>query len=463
MPSTIRRPITLANLVKWGKAHSSMSASDARIAVGDVWMDSRKVQPGDVFVALRSESDDGHNYVEKALAAGASAAIVARAQVGRYPQQIHSRLIAAADPLRAVGRMACAYRLRLNIPFVAVTGSNGKTTTRQFIATVLGTRFTVGQTSGNWNNHIGVPLTVLRFTGRERIGVVELAANHKKEIGPLAAIVQPDIAVITNIGYAHIGLFGSLSETAKAKFEIVSGLRHRSNLVVLNGDDMRLVRYAQKMKHRVVFYGLSKRCGVRACDISVSPSGETSFVVDGFRYALGMPGRHFVYSALPAVFLGRWFGISESTIAEALRALEADPMRGRIENKGGVRFVIDCYNANPSSMRSGIALLCDVASGGRKVAIVGDMLELGPFSARLHRQLGTRLGVARVDVVIAAGQFGAHVADGARRSGIRARDIHCVPDAAAALETAKRVLRRGDTVLLKASRAVQLERVFDGF
>ncbi|MBD3391247.1 MAG: UDP-N-acetylmuramoyl-tripeptide--D-alanyl-D-alanine ligase [Chitinivibrionales bacterium] len=458
-----KRSITLGHLVRWGRAQTRMSDARLRMPLGDLWMDSRKVKPGDVFLALQSASDDGHRYVGRAFEAGAVAAIVDRARVNQYPAPVRKKLIGVADPLAAVGRMATAYRRHLNIPVIAVTGSNGKTTTRRFIAAVLREQFVVGETGGNWNNHIGVPLTILRFMGDERIGVVELAANHQGEIGTLSRIVEPDIAVITNIGYAHIGLFGGLKETVKTKFEITKGFRRRSSVLLVNGDDRRLNARRARGGWQTVSFGMTSRCAVRAGNVTVSENGSTSFEVDGGRYRLSMPGRHFVYSALPAIFAGAWFGVPRERMGRALAALEADPLRGRIARKAGVTFIVDCYNANPSSMQSAIKLLADVARGGRTAAVVGDMLELGKYSTRLHRQLGARLAAAGVAVLVAAGAYARHVADGARGQGMHAGSVRCVPDASRALGAAKRVLRKGDTVLLKGSRAMRLETVFQGY
>jgi len=440
-----------------------MSARLRRRPAGDVWMDSRKVRPGDVFVALRGEDDDGHTYVEKALAAGAAAAIIARSRLHSFAPSLRPRLIAVDDPLQAVGRMARAYREKLNIPFIAITGSNGKTTTRRIIASVLRARFTVGETVGNWNNNIGVPLTILRFRGDERIGVVEMAANHGGEIRPLSHIASPDIAVITNIGYAHIGNFGSLAKTTDAKFEITSGFRRGMHFCLLNGDDPRLVARAKRNGYDAVLYGFSSRCAVRARDVEVAAAGMTAFSVDGTRFVMPVAGRHFVYNALPAVFLGRWFGMNDETIAAVLRTVEPDPLRGRIAIKRGVRFIVDCYNANPSSMHSAIALLCDIAPRGRRAAIVGDMMELGRYATVLHRQVGRRLGEAEVSRVIAVGRYASEVAAGAAAAGIHAPRIQCAADAGEALAAARSVMKAGDTVLLKASRAVKLESVFERF
>lgn len=456
-------PITIRSLVAWGNAKTYMSASRLKAPVGAVWMDSRKVAPGDVFVALKSDTDDGHNYVPSALKSGAVAAIVSKKKAVGFSAEEQKKLIIVSDPLQALQKMAAGYRKSLSFPIIAVTGSSGKTTTRQFITAVLSAGLKTGNTEGNWNNHIGVPLSVLRFSRDEDVAVMEFGANHKHEIDILSRIAKPDIGVITNIGYAHVGYFGSLEKTTEAKFEIVNGMNRRLGLLLLNGDDKRLVKNGASAGFKTVLYGFSKRCAVRAEAVSTETQNSTRFFVDGYEYCLSIIGNHFIYSALPAIYLGLALGLNRSVVADALRSLKPDPMRGRIEEKRGVTFIVDCYNANPSSMKSGIALLTDVAGGKSKCAIVGDMLELGRYSKPLHMQLGKRLADAGVEKIIAVGQFSRFVAEGAVKQGMGASRIQCVENADQAASLARTLLKPGEIVLLKGSRGVKLEAVFNNF
>lgn len=457
-------PLTIQHLIEWGKAETGMSLSYQSRHIGNVWMDSRKVAKGDVFLALKGDGDDGHNYVSIALKSGAVAAIVSRSKAKKYSAREQKKLIKVNNPLRAVQRMAAEYRKKLDIPlFIAVTGSSGKTTTRQFIYAVLSAGFKVGTTIGNWNNHIGVPLCLLRLRGSEDMAVLEFGANHKNEISALTRIVKPDIGVITNIGYAHIGYFGSLNTTTEVKFEIVKGINKKSGLLLLNGDDPRLVKKNKEYGYNAVYYGTSMNCLVHAEAIKIVSNKETVFIVNGYEYRLSMIGRHFVYCALPAIFLALQLGLSEDVIAEALYSIKPDPMRGRVSKKKEVTFIVDCYNANPSSMKAGITLLQDVAGRKSKCAVVGDMLELGKHSKHLHRQLGKQLVDAGVVKIVAVGEFAEFVADGAIKQGMKASQVFCTPDAKSAVHCARKVLKRGDTVLLKGSRAVGLEVVFNKF
>jgi UDP-N-acetylmuramoyl-tripeptide--D-alanyl-D-alanine ligase len=272
--------------------------------------------------------------------------------------------------------------------------------------------------------------------------------------------------VITSIGYAHIGYFGSLANILRAKLEIIDGMHGSGGFLMLNGDDRFLVDASRRVGKKSVLFGFSSRCDVRAQNFGIIGSGAnaaTSFTVENRSYRLSAIGRHFVYSALMAIYLGRYFGIEEDVIADALGSIEPAAMRGTITEKRGATFILDCYNANPSSMKSGIDLLTDLAGERPKVAIVGDMLELGRFSRRLHVEAGGRLARAGVRAIVAVGGFAAGVAEGARKAGMKPKDIHIAPDSAQALAPAKEIIRKGDVVLLKGSRGVHLETVFEGF
>jgi UDP-N-acetylmuramoyl-tripeptide--D-alanyl-D-alanine ligase len=308
-----------------------------------------------------------------------------------------------------------------------------------------------------------VPLSLLRFTGEEWVGVIEMGANHCGEIGVLSKIAQPDIGVITNIGYAHVGLFGSLSKTAEAKFEIIDGLNRRSGFMLLNGDDARLVAMARRTGIRAEYFGYASRCAVKPENVRIDPKNGVAFTVDGFEYRLAMPGRHFIYSALPAIFIGKRCGLDEERIAAALAALQPSDMRGTLTRKHGVDFIVDCYNANPSSMKSALVYLNDMAAGRRKVAVVGDMLELGRYTARLHTDLGTAIAQAGIDRLVAVGPNAALVLDGALKAGMSPRAMEKCDDAEAAVPVVSKTANPGDVLLLKGSRGMHLETVFEKF
>lgn len=452
--------LTLGALADWSGGTTELTDRQREQRTGVIWHDSRKVKNGDVFVAVKTENNDGHRYVGNAFEAGALAAIVDKKTSVTIRKKYRNRLIRVSDPLKALGKAAQRFRKEMGILMVGITGSNGKTTTRSFISRVLKEKYTVGETWSNWNNHIGVPLSLLKFHGDEWIGVLEMGANHKGEISGLSKIVSPDIGVITNIGYAHVGMFGSLADTVSAKFELADGLDKKNGFLLLNGDDLRLFQEAKKRSLSAVFFGCKRHCSIRAENITVSRKNGVSFVVDGYKYSMGMPGRHFIYSALPAVFLGRRCAVAEDCIASALAEVKPVEMRGTVNTKAGVNFIVDCYNANPSSMKSALAYLNDIAGRSRKVAIVGDMLELGRYAKRLHRNLGENIAKAGVRKLIAVGEFSSCILEGAFEAGMSKKSMVGCDTAESALTAAEYIIRENDTVLLKGSRGVHLESVF---
>ncbi|KMQ53046.1 UDP-N-acetylmuramoylalanyl-D-glutamyl-2, 6-diaminopimelate--D-alanyl-D-alanine ligase [Chitinispirillum alkaliphilum] len=463
MSSKSNTSLTLGTLVDWGRGYSEMSDSMCSKKVGTVWNDSRKVTRGDVFAAFRTECNDGHKFVKAAFDNGAVAAIVDKKGVKDVAETLRNKCIVVNDTLKGVQRMAARYRKEMGLLVIGITGSNGKTTTRAFISSVLRNVIKVGETYTNWNNHIGVPLSLLRFEGDEWAGVIEMGANHENEIRPLSKLVKPDIAVISNIGYAHVGLFGSLEKTTKAKFEISEGLS-RDGFMLLNGDDARLVKGAAERGLKSVFYGTSPRCDIRVRDVNVCPETGITFTVDGQEYLLRMPGRHFIYCVLPAIYIAKRCRVPDEVIRDAIADLEPVSLRGMVKEKNDVRFIVDCYNANPGSMDSAIAYMRDITeSTGNRVAVVGDMLELGVYSKRLHKRLGSRLAKADLKIIVAVGEFAEDVIEGARKEGFPVKRIFGAKNADGALEVLKNSLKGGETILLKGSRSIGLEKVYEGY
>lgn len=456
----MNQKLTIGKLAEWGGGTPADIQALCDHPVGKIGTDSRLLGDGDLFVALTTDNDDGHRYVSSAFEKGAVAAVVARSRAEELSAQYPGRLIVVADPLEALQRMAAAYRTTLGIDIIALTGSNGKTSTRRMIATVLKMGHTVGETAGNFNNHIGVPLSLLSFQGDEQVGVLELGANHVGEIRVLTQIVKPDIALITNIGYAHVGNFGSLEKTLEAKWEITEGIVPGGSLL-LNGDDERLRTKAAQTKVDAVFYGFSAECDVRATNIRLGGDLQLHFTVFDTEFELSTAARHMIYNALPAIELGRRFGMDMADIAAQLKRFAPADMRGVIESKHGIRFIVDCYNANPSSMAGALQMLQDVAGGKRSIAVVGDMLELGELSTELHRDLGRRIGAMGIDGLVAVGEWADAIAEGARESGMGKEKIRVSANSDEAVEETRALARKGDTVLLKASRRVHLETVYE--
>lgn len=452
---------SIADLVGWCKGTTGLSATQLSRRAGTVLNDSRHIASGDIFLALKTENNDGHQFIDAAFKAGASAAIASKKAHFSVSPRYRNRIIYVNNPLKAIQRAARSYRKALGILMIGITGSSGKTTTRSFIAQVLRQSFAVGETWSNWNNHIGVPLSILKFAGNEWLGVIEMGANHSGEIHQLSSIARPDIAVITNIGYAHVGLFGSLTKTTEAKFEIIDGMNKRKGFLLINGDDSRLVAHAKKSGFPTLSFGCSRRCSIVAESIKVDPEQGIHFHVDGMPFTMKMPGRHFIYSALPAIFMGRRCGLSDNDIACALASIEPVALRGTVEPIGDTECIVDCYNANPSSMESALDYLNDVAEKRRKVAVLGEMLELGRYTKQQHKRLGTVAAHHNVDRLIAVGPSAALIALGAQIGGMSTRTVQICDNADDAVRIARSVIKPGDTVLLKGSRGVQLEKIYN--
>lgn len=453
--------ITIGQVVSWTNGTTGIPVEKQNKEAGNFWHDSRKVGKGDIFCALSGEENDGHAYIEAAFKAGAQTVIASRKRKKDVPEKYADRIIWVTDPLAALQRAAARYRKELGMLLVGITGSSGKTTTRNFISKVLMQGFSVGETFTNWNNHIGVPLSILRFTGDEWVGVIEMGANHTGEIDHLTRIALPDIAVITNIGYAHVGMFGSLANTTKAKFEIVNGLKGKNSFLLCNGDDRRVVAESKKTGVKSVYFGYSRNSVVVPESVVVDPEYGCRFKVDGSEFMMKMPGRHFIYSALPAIFIGRRCGIPDSFIAKALESIEPVSLRGTIEAIAGASVIVDCYNANPSSMESALVYLNDVAREGRKIAVLGEMLELGKFAPKLHRELGKKTAMSGVNKLVAVGPSARLIAAGAIGAGMAESDIVVCETADAVHPVLKKIIRKKDTILLKGSRGMKLETVYE--
>ncbi|MDD3763203.1 MAG: UDP-N-acetylmuramoyl-tripeptide--D-alanyl-D-alanine ligase [Nevskiales bacterium] len=415
-----------------------------------VEIDSRRVEPGDLFVALRGDRFDGHGFVAKAKAAGAVAALVERWVDVDLPQ------VRVGDTLLGLQQMAADWRRRFQIPVIAVTGSNGKTTTKQLIAAVAATRGPVLATQGNLNNHIGVPLTLLSLRAQHRTAVVEMGANHLGEIALLARLAAPDVGVVTQAGDAHLDGFGSRDGVARGKGELFAALD--GGVAVINADD----RYApqwREMARRasVLSFGLSSSADVRAVDPQpLADASGTRFVLETptghAPVQLPLPGNHNVMNALAAAACGVALGLDVDDIARGLEQVRAP--RGRVtwlRTAEGARVLDDSYNANPTSLRAGLELLAGL--DGRRWLVLGDMAELGPESDELHAQAGVAARSLGIDRVFALGPMAAHAAAAFGRGGAHFESVDAL---VAAL---RNEMDEKTVVLIKGSRASAMDRV----
>jgi len=446
-----------------------------RAPVRDVCTDSRTLHPGDLFIALKGERFDGHGFVQQALEKGASGVIVdagfrllpalAPGGIGGHASATTNGLVLAVpDSLTAYQQIAAYHRECFEIPVVAVTGSNGKTTTKEMIARVLEEQWSILVTEGNLNNRIGVPQTLLRLRESHEAAVIEMGVDQKGQTTRLAEIARPTIGVITNIGPDHLEFFRTMDASAEAKAELLDALP-AGHAAVLNADDAYFGYLASKAQCRVVSFGLGSNADVRAVDPAPGP--------DGMRFGLMLPGRarptpvvlpahgfHNLSNALAAATVGYLCGVSGAKIAEGLARFRPAIMRSQVETLGPLRIINDCYNANPASMKAAIDLL--VTFGGqRTIAVLGDMLELGPRSSEYHREVGAHAASRRVSMLIACGPLGKGFAEGAREAGMPADCIIEEPDAVHAARLVSSILRPGDAVLIKGSRGMRMEQVVD--
>ncbi|SPE34391.1 UDP-N-acetylmuramoyl-tripeptide--D-alanyl-D-alanine ligase [Candidatus Sulfopaludibacter sp. SbA3] len=416
-------------------------------------VDTRTQNPGDVYFALRGPNHDGHDYVERAFAQGAAGVVVERSS--GVPGEM-----LVPDTLGALQSFGNWARETWSGTVIGVTGSAGKTTTKDAIAQLLAVELPVGKTIGNFNNHVGVPLSILRLPDDCRAGVLEMGMNHAGEIRELAAIARPNVGVVTNVGYAHVEFFDSIEGVAAAKRELIEGLP-REGVAVLNGDDVRVRGFRHVHPGRSVTFGFSEGADVRA-ELLVEGADGTRFRALGTEYETVLPGRHAVMNLLAALAVAREFGIAPERLRDAVHSFAVGKMRGERTVHGGITIWNDCYNANPEAMQSMIDVLRETP-GQRHIAVLGEMLELGHAADELHRQVGRYAAEHGVDVLIGVRGHAREMVDAAREAGLRADAARFFEDAEEAGEYARAVAHPGDAILFKGSRGVKVERALGRF
>ena len=423
------------------------------VAAGGWSVDTRTQNAGDVYFALRGPRHDGHDFIAAAVEKGAAAVVAER------PAGTRCELV-VADSLAALQDLARWARGRWGGKVVGVTGSAGKTTTKDAIAHLLSTELPVGKTEGNLNNHVGVPLSILRLPDECRVGVLEMGMNHAGEIRVLASIGKPEIGVVTNVGYAHMESFRSVEEIALAKRELIEGLP-RDGVAVLNADDPRVSRFREIHAGPVVTFGFGESADVRAEDAGCDGQG-THFRVEGVDFTTGLAGRHAVMNFLAAIAVARVFGIGPERLREAVRTFPAAKMRGERVERDGMVIWNDCYNSNPEAARSMIDVLRSTPAR-RRIAVLGEMLELGDAADRLHREVGAYAAGHDVDVLIGVGGHAQAMVEAARTAGLAEADALFVEDPARAGAMVRGIARSGDALLFKGSRGVRVERALERF
>jgi UDP-N-acetylmuramoyl-tripeptide--D-alanyl-D-alanine ligase len=421
-------------------------------------IDSRTVQPGELFFAVKGERMDGHDFVNRALEKGAAAAVVRQDQFARYP--VKMRLMSVADTLVALQTLASAVRRLWGKPLVGVTGSTGKTTTKEAVAHVLSTRFRVLKSEGNFNNHFGLPLMLLRVEPEHDIAVIEMGMSHAGEIAALAKIAQPEIGVVTNVAPVHLEFFESVAGIARAKYELIEALP-AGGTAVLNADDEYVSQFGRDFRGKIALYGQRASADVRAENIQPRGTEGSSFeVIVGScreKAVLHLVGTHNIYNALAAVAVGLERGLNPSEAVAALASLVAADKRGQVVKLGNITIINDCYNCNPKALEAMVDALVAMPAQ-RRIVVVGAMLELGPAGDDLHRQAGEYIARKKVDVLLGVRDQARLMVEAASRAGMRAEFV-ATPEEAG--EWLARETRDGDVVLMKASRGVKLEKALE--
>lgn len=426
-----------------------------------VTIDSRRVSPGDLFVALRGENHDGHDFVARALAAGARGAMVERASSSTPAAGV----IRVDDTLRALGDLAAACRAESPIKIVAITGSNGKTTTKEMMASICeAAPWTpplnkVLKNEGNLNNLIGLPLTLMRMTGDEAAGVLEMGMNQPGEIARLTEIACPDFGVVLNVGRAHLQGVGDLAGVAAAKGELFENMG-RDAVIAVNADDPWVMKIAAPFAGRKVYFGTRREVRAESIvDFGVDGVGFDLIIEEAReKVRLRMVGEHNVSNALAAAALGHAMGLSASVIAKGLRESLPPPMRMQVERVGGGMVLLnDSYNANPSSVVVALEALRRIP--GRSVVVLGTMWELGDESRRAHREVGERVASLGADLLVTLGDLGEVIAAGALDAGMAASAVRVCGTHQEAAEAVLQHRQPGDVVLVKGSRGMKMEEV----
>ena len=445
--------ITLEQAARW--CGGTVAPQYAQVSFLGASNDSRSLEPGQLFVALEG-ARDGHEFIPAALAAGAAAVLCSRCD-GDFPA------IVVGDPRKALGDIARQERMRLNLKVVGVTGSVGKSTTKEMIAGILSRKYRTGKTPVNHNNDIGMPMAILALPEDTEVAVLEMGMNHFGEMAYLTSIAAPDVAVITNIGTMHIEHLGSREGILHAKLEILQGLRPGGKLVY-NGDAPLLWNLRGTGRTAPLYFGLENpACTVRCPQIQ-EWEGHTELTVAAgngtFQVGLSVEGRHFVYDALAAVAVAQLLEVPVDQVQQGLAAFQSMEGRQEIYEAGGYTIIQDCYNAGPESMAASLAVLGKKA--GRRIAVLGDMLELGVCTQAEHYRVG-RIAAGKCDLLLALGKNAGRVVNGAMTGGMRPLDALAFDSAQDLIDALRARAKPGDTLLFKGSRGMKMEQVLNLF
>ena len=457
--------LSLEQIREWMAAEFAAASTAARIGTATATgysIDSRTIQAGDLFFAIHGERFDGHDFVDQSIEAGAVAAVIARAHLARYASvATRKRLLLVDEPLAAMQRLASSVRRHWSKRVIGITGSAGKTTTKEAIAQVLESRFRVHKSHGNLNNHFGLPLQLLRLQPEHEVAILEMGMSHAGEIAALCKSAAPDRGVVTNVGTAHAENFSDgQAGIARAKYELIASLP-RLGTAILNSDDKYVRQFGRDFSGKSIYFGTGKLADPRAESITPLGAEGTRFTVvaEGQRAEvnLRLMGEHNVRNALAGIAVGMASGISLQECAVALEKLEPPDKRGQTLRIRGATLINDSYNSNPQALRAMVDTLLTLPAK-RTIVVAGEMLELGPAGPRLHRECGEYMGTRGINLVVGVRGEAASIVEGAKASGAEAIFLPAPEETGAWL---RENLRAGDAVLLKASRGVRLERALE--
>ncbi len=448
--------ITVEDILK--ATGGTLLGGRAETELSGITTDSRKAAGGVLFIPLEGEKFDGHEFIKAAFDMGAAAVLTHK----DTDLLIDKTIIRVDDTFKALHDIAVYYKKKYPVLTVAVTGSVGKTTTKDMLCAALSVKYNTLKTPNNFNNEIGVPITLFMLEKEHECAVIEMGMNHFGEIERLAEMAQPDVAVITNIGMSHIENLGSREGIFKAKMEIAKGFT-KDNTLIVNGDDKFLAKTKGMGDYKVVYYGIDNpENDVFAKDIVNNGLKGVEFtaVVDGadYRVEVTQPGRHNVYNALAAICVGREFGVGVADAIRGIKSCEYTSQRLEVTEKGGVQIINDCYNASPDSIRAALGVL-SYAAAERKIAVLGDVLEMGGYARDAHYALGEAVVDNGIDMLITAGENAKYIAEGARDRGME--NTASFPKTLDACNYVKDVIRAGDAVLIKASHGMHFEDIYE--
>lgn len=417
-------------------------------------LDSREKAKGVVFWPIKGVRFDAHKFVSQMEKDGALMSVVNQESVEQNTFKMYAPV---DDTTKALLRLAKGYQRRFKVKKVAITGSNGKTTTKEMTKAVLSMKFNTHATQGNFNNHIGVPMTLFQLKHSHEAAVVEMGTSGPDEIRPLSMATEPDVAVITNIGASHLERLGDLDGVFREKITIRDGLKNGGTLIV-NADDPRLCKVRSTKNMKVVTFGM-KRGMVKPEKLTWNENACADFYIGRTHFELNVPGNHNLYNALAAIAVGEAFRISKTDIAKALKGFRATNMRMEIRKANGFKIVSDCYNANPSSTKMALQTIGNMNVRGSRIAILGDMLELGKMSKDLHRNIGNLVPEMNFDLLLAVGEDAKEFVNGAKEKGMtHAFHFDSVQEV---IEFLGDVVSEGDVLLVKGSRGMKMEQVVD--